>query len=297
MPHPTFIWKLVQKRKDGNGISYVYYAIGAFSNAQEGAVDFFAVTGLSGDDSIASAAAKHNGNRSLIMVTAGSSYLELNAQYEVSFTPTSFAVEVDVIGKLINISPMTAATVSQSASPSFDPIGGLALAAINQLNGLSMISTSLYTSVVGDALITNIKAATTNSTSHDSPAYTTRADSLPATLDDIIVFIGSSQFFVPFSGEGDFSTVDVHMIVQAVRLGEVAYVMATFGICAALLVAVIVEALRTRFWKSLPRWNFMDTTSLVISSAVAGTEVRSALCRGQKIGTMEWTGGLTLVEM
>lgn len=107
-----FHLELVQKGKDGNGNPYIYYAIGAFPHAQEGAVDFFAVAALSGDNSIATAAAKHYGNRSLIMVAAASSYVELNGtQYGVSFTPTSFTVEVDVIGKLINVSPMNTAKV------------------------------------------------------------------------------------------------------------------------------------------------------------------------------------------
>ncbi|KAL8753987.1 MAG: hypothetical protein Q9199_004656 [Rusavskia elegans] len=283
-----FHLELVQKGKDGNGKPYVYYAIGAFPPAQEGAVDSFAVTGLSGDDNIAASATKHNGNSSLIIITAGSSYREINGiQCEVSFTPTSFTVEVDIIGKLINVSPTTAATISQSASAS---LGGLALAAINQFNGLSMISISLYTSVVGAALIPNIKAATTNSTSHNSTAYSAFADSFSAMLDNILLSIGSSQFFIPFSSQGDLSTINIHMTVQEVRLGEVVYVIATFGICAASLVAVIVQAFRTRFWKLLPRWDFIDTTSLVISSAVAGTDVLSALCRGQK-RPVEWTGG------
>ncbi|KAI4256343.1 MAG: hypothetical protein L6R42_006275 [Xanthoria sp. 1 TBL-2021] len=176
--------ELVPKGKDGNGIPYVYYAIEAFPHAQEGAVDFSAVTGLSGDNSITASAAKYYGNRSLIMITAGSSYLELKGiQCEVSFTPTSFTVEVDVIGKLINVSPMTAATISQSANPSFDPT--VALRWLPSTNPMVLISLSLYTSVVCNALIPNIKAAATNSTLHESTAYIAMADSFSAILDDI----------------------------------------------------------------------------------------------------------------
>ncbi|KAL9121444.1 MAG: hypothetical protein Q9187_002003 [Circinaria calcarea] len=286
---------MVQAGQSESGIPYIYYATGLFPNQILGkGSDFFAVVGLGGDASIAVLAAKRYEGRSVILVTAGSDYLILNGtQCEINLVPKVFNVDVDVVNKLISVLPMT--TIAGSPSLSFDPTAGLANTVIDQLNNVGMISTSLYTSIVGDTFMFNIAAATTSNITPSSSAATFAAieDSFSAILDDLLLFVGSSQFFIPDAGAGDFSTADVHLTVQAVRLGEAKYVFAIFATCVVLLTAVATEACRTRAWRWLPKWDFSDTTSLVIASAVAGEDVVSEMCRnvGAGGGQMEWTGG------
>jgi hypothetical protein len=283
-------WHLeeIQAGKSGNGIPYIYYAVGYFPNAVPGAdVDFFSVVGLNGDTNIAVLAAKHAEGRNIIVVAAGSNYPVLNStQCEVTLAPTLFAVGVDVANKLIDVHPITTAA---AGPPSFDLTAGLARTLIGQLNYLGMISTSLYTSIVGDSLMSNIAAATAAKTS--SSPFAAMADSFAAMADDILVFIGSSQFFVPAAGAGDFSTTDAHLNVLAVRLGDTKYVLATFAMCVALLTAMGVEAVRTGAWRRLPKWDFTDTTCLVLASAAAGEDVVAGMWRGGGGRRVKWTGG------
>ncbi|KAL8732307.1 MAG: hypothetical protein Q9166_002879 [cf. Caloplaca sp. 2 TL-2023] len=287
-----FHLQIAKKGEVGYGIPYVYYATGLFPNAKSGnSPDFYAVTGIGGDQNIATVAAKQYEGRNVILVTAGSNYIDLNStQCEVNFTPANFEVGIEVTERLISVKPIIATDHVDSSRPSFDPSSGLALAVIDQLNALGMISTSLYTSVIGDALMSNVKAATTDSSSPHPTAFDAMGDSFSAIFDALLVFIGSSQFFVPYSGAGDFSTVDAHLTVQAVRLGEIKYVVATFAVCSLLLVAVVIEACRTKFWKWLPQWDFMDTTTLILSSAIAGEDLVVELCRNHREGQMQWTG-------
>ena len=289
-----FHLELIQDGKPDNGIPYVYYAIGRFPNSVQGqGVDFFAIVGQDGDNNTAVVAAKRYESRNVILVTAGSSYSDLNnTQCEVSFVPTLFTVSVEVANKLISVHPTNVTKIAGSTSPSFDPTSGLADNVMNQINGLSMISTSLYTSVVGDALLTNIRSATTNTSSTYSHAVlAAMADSFSMMVDDILLFIGSSQFFVPNAGAGEFSSVDAHLTVRAVRLGEAKYVYAICMICVMLLVVVAVEACRTRVWRSLPWWDYMNTTGLVLASAVAGGDLVDEICRDRGGREIEWTGG------
>jgi hypothetical protein len=263
-------WHLeeIQPGKPDNGIPYIYYAIGYFPNAVPGAaVDFFSVVGLNGKANIAVLAAKHAEGRNIILITAGSDYPVLN--------------------KLIDVHPITTTTSAAAAvAPSFDPTAGIASTLISQVNYLGMISTSLYTSIVGDSLMSNIAAATA-ATSSSSP-FAAMADSFVAMADDILLFIGSSQFFVPAAGAGDFSTTDAHLNVLAVRLGDTRYVLATFAMCVVLLMAVGAEAVRTGAWRQLPKWDFTDTTCLVLASAAAGEDVVAGMWRS---GGAKWTGG------
>ncbi|MCJ1457923.1 hypothetical protein MMC28_008292 [Mycoblastus sanguinarius] len=283
----------IQAGKPDNGIPYVYYAIGHFPNAiSTQGQDFFSVVGLDGDDSIAVVAAKRYQARNVILVTAGSDYPHLNnTQCEVRFAPTMFTVGVDISNKLISVLPINTTKTAGPASPSFDSTAGLAGTAINQINDLGMVSTSLYISIVGDALMSNITTTTTTSSFDPSIALAAMADSFSVMLDEVLLFVGSSQFFLPNTSAGDFSTVNAHLNVKVVRLGEAKYVFATFAICVVLLAAVAAEACRTKIWSRLPRWDYMDTTCLVLASAVAGEDVVGEMCRGREGGQMEWTGG------
>jgi len=309
--------------KVGNGIPFTFYAIGLFPNTPPGnGADLFSVIGIGGDDSIATIAAKRYQGRNVILGAAGSKYPLLNStQCEVTLTPTEFNIGVDVANGLITVLPAettrssssSSSSSASSPSPPFDPTAGLATNAMNQINCLGMISTTLYTSIVGDALMSNINTTTTvdNKNNPASPAiaFTAMSDSFSAMVDDLFAFIASSQLFIPFDGSGDFDTVDVQLTVKAVRLGDAKYVFATFGMCVALLGVVLVEAWRTRVWRGLPRWNFMDPSCSVVASAVAGGDVLAEMCRdgggdgrvrgrgrgrGRGTGrqmTMQWSGG------
>jgi hypothetical protein len=65
--------------------------------------------------------------------------------------------------------------------------------------------------------MSNIAAAT--ATASSSP-FVVMADSFAAMADNILLFIGNSQFFVPAAGAGDFFTTDAYPNVLAVRLGD-----------------------------------------------------------------------------
>jgi hypothetical protein len=55
--------------------------------------------------------------------------------------------------------------------------------------------------------------------------------------------------------------------------------------CVALLTAVGAEDVRTGAWRRLPKWDFTDTTCLVLASAAGGEDVVVGMRRA------EWTGG------
>ena len=293
----TFHLKEIQAGKVDNGIPYIYYAIGLFPNAvSDQGADFFSVVSVNGNADIAVVAAKRYQSRNVILVTAGSNYIDLNStQCEVSLALTMFTVSVDVVNKFVSVLPLITIMTAGFTSPSFDPTSGLTDTVMNQINGLGMISTSLYISVVSNALMTNIKAATTNITNtsftYPPTAFAAMADSFSVMIDDILLFVASSQFYVPNASGGDFFTVDAHLTVQAIRLGEAEYVITTFIMCVVLLAAVMIEACRTRGWRWLPRWDFMNTACLALASAVTGEDLVGEMCRGQEGGRIEWTGG------
>jgi hypothetical protein len=99
-----------------------------------------------------------------------------------------------------------------------------------------------------------------------------------------------SQYFLPNNGEGEFSLIDAELTVEAIRLGDPSFVYITFAISTTLLLAMYAEAFRTRAWASLPLWNFTDMTCLVLSGAVAGSDLLAELHREGDRRSMYWAG-------
>lgn len=269
-----------------NGIPYVYYARGVFPNKRT--LDYFAVVGLDKDSDIAVVAAKHNGGQNVILITTGINYVSLNrTQCEVTFTPTKFDVHVDVANKSISVS----ISEIKPTTPSFDPADGLAATLMDQINALGMMSTTLFVSVIGNALLSNINVTTSDSYSSSSTSspktYSAIADSFYVMLDSILVFMGSSQFFLC----DDFTTVDARLTVRAVRIGDRKFVCAALFMCSVLLSVFFVETCRTKVWQRLPRWDFVDTKDMVLASAVAGHDVVIEMCQEATTREMQWAGG------
>lgn len=283
-----FYLQEVQAPKD-TGIPYVYHATGVFPNNSTGFVDHFAVIGLKGDSDVAVVAAKHYAGQNVILITTGSNYVSLNrTQCEITLTPAKFDVHVDVANKSISVS----ISEIKPTTPSFDSADGLAATLMDQINALGMMSTTLYVSVIGIALLSNINVTTGDSYPFSSPppspkTYSAIADSFHVMLDSILVFMGSSQFFL----SDDSTTVDTRLTVSAVRIGDVKFVRAVLFMCSVLLTAVFVETCRNKMWRRLPRWDLVDTKDLVLASAVAGHDVVIEMCREATTREMQWAGG------
>lgn len=258
-------WHLerVQGGRSGNGIPAIYYAIGMMPNADPNVdgVDFYAIAGHNNGSSIIALSSKRYYGRDVIAITAGPDYTILNrTQCEITFVPSMFQVHVDAEDKLIRVSPVNASKIMTPAEvleAPFDPTGKLSLNIVNAFNTLSPISSGLYTSLIGNVLISNIDNMRKIDNSSDG-SFTAVADSLSAIADDLLLFIGGSQFFIANGGRGDFASVGVQASMQAVRIGDLKYVFAVFGICATLLLAMVVESYRTIGWTLLPEWDFSN---------------------------------------
>lgn len=234
--------------------------------------------GMQGSSSIVALSAKRYANRTVLLITAGSDYAVLNqTQCEIAFTPTRFNVNVDVVEKTISVQPDI-----QIGAASFDETGKIAGNVVDEVNSMGMMSNSLYSSDIGNALMSNFIASNISSTTPSPELYAALDDSLAVVMDGLLLFISSSQYFDPNAGAGDFFNVDALLVVQAVKLGQVEVVVVVFVMCVSIILVVVLESCRTRAWRGLPRWDFADTTSLILASAVAGDDILEAVPRDEE---------------
>ena len=273
--------ELIKPGEAQYGIPYIYYATGRFPNGNwsvNSSADFFAVTGLGGDDEIAAIGARNGADRSIALLTAGETYIHLNqTQCDIIYTPSLFNVDVNTINRTIQVSPIPSSSGAASATVNFDPTHGLAKTATQQLNLVGLIETSLYVSQAGEALTTNIISHNTKMNSSTtsfslSSNHTAISDSLISILDDLLLFTASSQFYL---SAGNFSTpVPLTATFRVVKLGDPRYIYAVVATCWILALACAVSALSTNMWKLLPNFDFTDLQDLVLGAAIGGLRTR-----------------------
>jgi len=143
-----------------------------------------------------------------------------------------------------------------------------------------MIATSSYVSVIGDTLMANIDA------SSGQDKNIALANSFAAIIDEILGFVAGSQLILA----RDHTSVDVTLTVEALELGAQRYIYGCFTMCSVLLLALIVEAARTKMWKSLPALDFLDFKSIIMASAVSGPEFQASVWGRRLRRRSTWTG-------
>jgi hypothetical protein len=253
----------------------VYVLTGTLPNEAPGTVEHYPVTNQNANyESMLAWAARSLNGRNIIAITSGiNNYTELNqTQCEVKFVPTTFEVSVNVTTRSIAVQPTNFLTAE------IEPSGHLAANAIDSVNLLSRMSNSLYVSILGNSLQQNIlnKQLQLNLSSSgitDDVVTAATEDSFAAMLDDILVAYGASQVVI----SGDTTSTAVVAYVNAVRIGAPMYQYATFAINALFILAIIFEAIRTRFWHGLLQLDYTSIKSVMVSASAGGPELARAV--------------------
>ena len=188
----------------------------------------------------------------------GSYYPYLNqVQCDVTFNPTLFNVDVDLLIQNISVSPVL------KNHYDIDDTGGLIDNAFKGISFISQILTTMYTGLLGDAFLININAVRdreghTNATKDD--VITGLAESLERLLDDYLGAIGASQLLL----YNQSHTIDSRVQIRVVQLGQPIYAYLTWAINLAIIALSGFEAWRTKIWKSLPYFDCLDTKSVIL---------------------------------
>jgi hypothetical protein len=203
---------------------------------------------------------------------ASSKYSVLNATFcNATYLPTLFTVHVDLTERLITVKPQETLTKVDEFTPAPEYIvwSGADTAA-----SLSMIGTTSYTSLIGDMFIRIINRT------YYAAGGRGAVNPLQAVQDTAEVlwdaaYIGASSAQLVIAQE--YEVRDVIAQVVAYRIGQPFYIYLITAINATALLLLVVEAIRTRFWASLPQLDFADVKSTVVASSVGGTAIAEAV--------------------
>ncbi|KAM0803359.1 hypothetical protein BDR22DRAFT_801662 [Usnea florida] len=262
----------------------VYSASGTLPNEPPGVFEYYPIVSWHDDYSeiLAWAARSINGRSTIAIASGRQNYTNFNqTQCEVNFTPTTFNVSVDPIVKTLQVF-----AVPNISATDIDPTGNLTANVINSLNLLSRMSGTLYQPILGEALSLNtinmarrLSSQDPSSSNEGSEVTNTNittlgvAASFTAMIDDILVAYGASQVI----NAKDTIPSSVTGTVKAVRVGESPYTVIVFCLNAVILVALGFEAVRTRYWIQLTKFDPLDIKSIIVSASAGGGELAKML--------------------
>lgn len=170
-------------------------------------------------------------------------------------------------------------------------LGLIASQVMKGITSLTRINTSLWTSVVGDALyenINNAKAAqrhglidqTADASLH---AITTSVESI---IDDILLGLSSSQIMIANSTKPTPAIAQI----SAIRLGQASYIYAIAAVNLLLIALSVYEIIRTHGWRHLQVFDYRDIKSVIIATSIQGSAIAEhSSTEHEKAGT-EWIG-------
>ena len=257
----------------GEEDTFIYPAVGFLpdSGGNEEYSDYFG----HGSDAIVAIGVTTNKDSTehILAIAAGKSYDTLNAtQCTITFIPRTFNVSVSLSDHFINVT-------DSSSGIDFAASRNLTHVLTRQFELIANDQTNLYVSLIGNSFNSSIASYNSSISSNDSQspseASATLAgltNSVTAMVDDLLVAYSSAQLMIM----NDTSLVPATVEVHAFRYGSGLYIYLTFAINTVVLLLVAEEALRTRGWKDLLYFDYMDPRSLIIGGSMGGCAIAHA---------------------
>lgn len=231
--------------------------------------------GHSSDAIVAIGVTNNNASSERILgIAAGSSYAALNTtQCTFHFVPKCFNVSVDLLDHAINVTEV-------SEGSDFAASANLTYALVRQFELISNDQTSLYVSLLGDSFnssIANYNSSIVSNSTHPAPSHTAATlagltNSIAAMAEDLLVAYNSAQLTIM----NDTSLVRAKVQIHAFRYGSSVYIYISFAINTAIILLLIEESIRTRAWRNMLYFDYMDPRTLIVGASMGGCRLAVA---------------------
>ena len=189
-----------------------------------------------------------------------------NIQCSMTFAPTNFSVLVDVTNRTFAVNPLESIEW---------PIGGqnLSLHTLTTLNWIAESAGSgFYESITGLSLANNI-ANLAQSQGYNDTNDASNATVLEAVADSFLNMIDNA--FVAFASAKimvlqDTTSAEAQVSLPAATFGSWRYIYPVAILNGAIVLLCLFEALRTRGWSGLSKFDFMDVPSVIVGASAGG---------------------------
>lgn len=186
-----------------------------------------------------------------------------NIQCEVTFEPMDFLVSVNVTNRTISVLPFQSADQPLNAT-------NVTYQTIHTINNLgSVLATTLWISVIGDAFINNIANVQAAQGASNASNLQGVTDSLSSIIDNTLGAYSAAQLML----RDDSTLAIARTQYVGVIFGSSGYIYSIIVINLAVCIVYIFECFRSRGWRNLSKFNFMDVKSVVIGTSMGGEAI------------------------
>jgi hypothetical protein len=204
-------------------------------------------------------AVQKNGVNRLVTAADGWSGSLNNISCTIDFAPTLFTTNISIVDQTITVTPL-------GAAQDFDQTGNIVQAIMWDLDLISRMSSSsaaystLYYAVIGN--VNALKQLKGGFTDKEMSEIALQA-AIQAMADDLLTYQG---ILAVARADGESSETRVQRHFAAIKIGQTRFHIAQLVINILLCVIYILEATRTRGWKKLPRFDFIDIKGLILAA-------------------------------
>lgn len=154
---------------------------------------------------------------------------------------------------------------------------------------------NLYSSTFGNVFLHNINRVVrgqsigpNNPIYEDDEAQRLKAveDSLTSMLDNVLLAYSSAQLMLG----NDTILKPTTVLIPSIRIGGSAYIYIIAVINFAYLTLYLIELARTRGWKALQRFDYMDIKTLIVGTSMGGTSIANATRQAHELKQTRWNG-------
>jgi hypothetical protein len=169
-----------------------------------------------------------------------------------------------------------------------EPTGFIADSASSVLAIMSSLDTSFKASVIGSILIRNINNKISQqgfldpSRPQDVATLQGIAESIETLIDDSLLATASAQLMIA----KDSYTVTPTVYRKGLRIGGKRDVVTLVIVNALIIVLFIEEALRTRNWRTLSKFDYSNVEDIIVATSLGGPTLGNAVLRKSS-----WVGG------
>ena len=105
-------------------------------------------------------------------------------------------------------------------------------------------------------------ANNTRAISEDDIALRSIENAVSAMVDDMLVCYKSAQLVIA----EDMTSQKTRIQRRAITFGKLIFISLLFSLNTLIVAAVLVDVIRTRSWRGLPKFDYLDTRALIMST-------------------------------
>ncbi|PVH97327.1 hypothetical protein DM02DRAFT_568170 [Periconia macrospinosa] len=189
-------------------------------------------------------------------------------QCEINYEPTNFVVQLNVTAKTM------IATKSNDLAVPWPDYGDKVLSSLDSFRRYSSDESMVYGSHLGHTIVVNInqlRMMKNQSDSTDDKNNATMLQGLEEYLESLydngIGMLSATRLI----GANKTTPVDATVGVPAIKYGQPIYLYAVLAIQIVVLIAFVVEAIRTRGWAYMASLELSDVASVMLAASNGGT--------------------------